>query len=101
MSTAAIPAAQGPITSLVGRSGFYRGYAAYAAGAGVVRLWSGPSAGVGTMLDALSFTAAGTAESTLGGGQPCRGRQYQNGIFVELVSGTMPTGAIDFDGPHS
>ena len=103
MATAPIPASSGPITSLVGRNGFFTGYNITATAAGRVRFWSGLSAGTEgtgtTLLADVNMAAAGTVDITAPDIRD--GEQYINGIYCEQVSGTAPVGFIRFRGPHS
>ena len=101
-----LPAAAGPVVGLASRNGRYVGCSLGGGSAGVIRLWSGthiPATGekgpVG-LLDEIGIAANGTAVSAFGNG-PLDGEQYVNGIYVELVSGTMPTGVVRVTGPHS
>lgn len=108
MSAAQLPAAAGPIPALANRSGRYTGYSVTGTAAGVIRLWSGPVANptpptgapAAVLLDEVDIAAAGSLTSHLGSG-PTDGVQYQNGIYVEVVSGAMPAGVVRFSGPHS
>jgi hypothetical protein len=60
---------------------------------------AGEAGNVG-LLDEIDYTAAGAGTTFLGSG-PQDGVQYNNGIFVELVSGAMPQGTVRVTGPHS
>ena len=102
-----LPAAQGPVAGLVGRSGRYTGFSVFGAAAGTVRLWSGShipaasEAGNVTLLDEINVALGGTASGGGMGGGPQDGVQYNNGIYVELVTGAMPQGTVRVTGPHS
>ena len=104
MSTAAIPASAGPVVALAGRSGRYTGYSVRetAGAAAVIRIWSGtyvPASGQAGLLEEISLASGASATFALD--NPMMGEQYVNGIYVELVSGSMPQGIVRFRGPHS
>lgn len=107
-SAVTIPAAAGPVTALASRNGRYTGYSLTFTAAGRIRLWSGPIANptaptgapAPVMLDEVDATAAGSFTLNLGSG-PLDGKQYVGGIYVELVSGTIPEGTLTVTGPHS
>lgn len=104
-SALALPAAAGPVAGLVGRNGRYVGYSVRetAGAAAVIRLWSGffvPASGFAGLLEEIAIPASGSLSTSFGSG-PLDGEQYVKGIYVELVSGTMPQGLVRITGPHS
>lgn len=107
MAKVAIPSSAGPVVAIAGRNGRYMGFRMNFSAAGTVRLWSGPVAApvapTGAPvnqgpLDEVVAGAAGNVDFAIPGG-PMDGEQYINGIYVELVSGTMPTGDLIVRGP--
>jgi hypothetical protein len=89
-----IPVVAGALPGVGMPGGQYAGLCLHAVGAAacVVRIWDGTSAS-GTLLDVVELTGSGVgsfASYVLDG----EGGHVTTGIFVELVSGTLPEGSI-------
>ena len=90
-----MPGASGSLTGIGAPGARYAGVALHAKSAAscIVRFWDNASAASGTIIDVIELTASGVGSFTsyaLDGG----GVFIANGIYVELVSGTMPEGSI-------